>query len=333
MSRSKRSRSVAPRQIPYWRRMRHDEDLTRIMGCEFVVVEPDGEGKLLAHDHTWWGGLALREWRTSRPWWTTRTWLWRRTNLQHHLRPEDRVCSAPRWSSPAPWRCVRRALALLAAASVAWLAHFSVGEWAFTLIVFVLGALFLDARLPTFGVPRMQSLAALPLDGHAAIEYAANRLAGVHPEALEEMPRRARVMERIDDVRTRYAELREDVVLRIDQPALFDAAAPPTADLLAAFVLADDLDDDTPLAEVERVAGEVEIAFATARRHAERVGIDHLPEASRGDARRASKTARLARDGATEGERRAAREQLGRILEAMGLPHLPSPKEIRAIEG
>lgn len=332
MKRSERRRPRELRAIPYWRKVRLDEDLRHLLDGSFVAVTRDGKGKLLRHEHTWWGGIRLTTWVPDGGGKMTHQRLRRKTKLSDHLHQGHTVCSAPPWTMPRSSEFLRWLVPiLLSAALMGAMIWVGLTSWAL-LLPMCLGVIA-HLNLPSFGVSHMQSLASLPLDGHAAIEYAANRLAGVHPEALEEGPRRARVQERIDAIRTRYVELREDVVVRIDQPALFDAAAPTTADLLAAFVLADDIDDATPLAEMERIAGEVEIAFATAQRHAERVGIDHLPEASRADARRASKTARLVRDGATEGERRAAREQLGRILDAMGLAHLPSPKEIRAIEG
>ena len=154
----------------------------------------------------------------------------------------------------------------------------------------------------------------------------------MHPETLEEVPHREQVLERIAGIRAEYGELKLDIVTRIDHPALFDGAAQPTARFLSALVQADGVTVDTPVKELEAVASRLEVTFEVAKDHARTVGIAHLPEEHRDDARRASKVARLAQESPNEGERRAAMEQLNRILESMALYYMPDVDEVRAIE-
>lgn len=72
----------------------------------------------------------------------------------------------------------------------------------------------------------------------------------------------------------------------------------------------------------------MELAFETARAHAETVGLAHLPQQARDHARRAAGAARLARAAATEAERAAAQDQVVRILRSLALYYLPDPDRL-----
>lgn len=141
-----------------------------------------------------------------------------------------------------------------------------------------------------------------------------------------------RALDRIDDVREEYGQLKLDIVYHIDNPALFDGDCPTTAQFLAALWEADHLREGAATSTVEALASKIEVAYAVAREHAERVGLQHLPKDKRAEGRRASKAARLVTAGATEGERAAARTQLRSILESLALYYLPSVEEVRALE-
>lgn len=130
----------------------------------------------------------------------------------------------------------------------------------------------------------------------------------------------------VERIRQEYAELRSDLVYRLENPALFDPAVPTTAAFEAALV---DFADAPSL----QAAGRVEVRFRAARRHAEKLGMRHVARKSRKEVARAAKIARLAVDAPTAGERRAALQQLQRILEPLALYYLPSRTEFPALEG
>lgn len=130
----------------------------------------------------------------------------------------------------------------------------------------------------------------------------------------------------VERIRQEYAELRSDLVYRLENPALFDPAAPTTAAFEAALV---DFADAPSL----EAAGRVEVRFRAARQHAEKLGMGHVARKSRKEVARAAKVARLAVDAPSAGERRAALQQLQRILEPLALYYLPSRTEFPAIEG
>lgn len=182
------------------------------------------------------------------------------------------------------------------------------------------------------GTLRIRSVTSLPLNEHNIVQYAKARLAGETPRGLPSTPRSDAIRSRVERIREQYGALRSDVVHRIDHPALFDGAAPTTAQFLGALAQFEQLPGTASIDELEAVASQVEVGFAVARQHAETVGIHHVPEHQRDDVRRASKAARLAAGAATEGERTAALEQLRRILGSLALHYLPDVAEIRALE-
>lgn len=178
---------------------------------------------------------------------------------------------------------------------------------------------------------RILSAGKLLLDEKNVVSYAESRLAGKSFDQLNLDERRAAIIERVHRITDEYQAMQEDIVTRIDLPALFDSAAPLTAAFQTALVTFEDF-SQRPIPELERAAGEVEMTFAVARQHAERVGISHLPKNKRDDARRAAKAAQLLRSGSTAGERQAALTQLNAILARLALYYLPPVKEIHAIE-
>ncbi|MFD0865357.1 hypothetical protein ACFQ06_05960, partial [Tessaracoccus lubricantis] len=88
---------------------------------------------------------------------------------------------------------------------------------------------------------------------------------------------------RVDLVKERLGGLRTDIVYRIENSALFDAAVPQTERLELALL---SWDEGSP--EATQLATEVERAFDEARRHAEDLGLDHLPTTARDSGRRAA---------------------------------------------
>ncbi|WP_040282984.1 hypothetical protein [Tessaracoccus massiliensis] len=76
----------------------------------------------------------------------------------------------------------------------------------------------------------------------------------------------------------------------------------------------------------------MELTFNVAQANAERLGLEHLPEGARSDARRAGKAARLAAGATTPGERQASLAQVKRILDSLALYYLPTLVERLAIE-
>lgn len=295
-------------------------------------LRPDGTGLLSTarryqgRGFTWW---TLTTCDTRRPWMTTRRFVLgehRVAGLQARmLEGCGMVTRAPRWRASRWGTALRFAIPLVMLALI-------VGLGAPGATPLVLLALWLGWQLPTFGRATVDSLATLPLDSTNVAAYAAGRLAGKHPETLEEEPHRLPVLERMASIRERYGALQADVVYRIDHPALFDGSAPHTARFLAAMVAAQDLGPDTPVAQLEEAASKLEVAFAVAKRHAEAVGIAHLPEAKRDDVARASKIAKLARDAGTDGERTAALVQLNRVLGELAVHYLPPVHDPRELE-
>lgn len=144
--------------------------------------------------------------------------------------------------------------------------------------------------------------------------------------------RRKLAFERVATIQSAYLALREDIVERIERPALFDPAVPATAEFEAALVAFQDVTQDTPTERVDELASEVEVTFNVAQANAERLGLAHLPEDVRDDARRAAKAARLAQGATTEGERVASLHQVKRILDSLALYYLPTLNERLSIE-
>lgn len=138
---------------------------------------------------------------------------------------------------------------------------------------------------------------------------------------------------RVAEVKAEYGDLLSDVVYRIECSALFDNSV----DLSRAFTLVmmkwdDDESRSTPAA-LDKLSREVRLAFDTARRNAEAIGVEHLPRTARRAAGRAVKAARLATEGATVGERSAALDQLSRLLAELDLQYLPDRTEVPRMIG
>ncbi|GAA4897573.1 hypothetical protein GCM10025789_14340 [Tessaracoccus lubricantis] len=144
--------------------------------------------------------------------------------------------------------------------------------------------------------------------------------------------RRGLARQRVAAIREACLQLREDIVYRIESPALFDPKVPATAEFEASLVAFDDADDLTPTDALDALAAEAEVTFNVAQANAERLGLEHFPEEARADARRAGKAARLAAGAATEGERQASLGQVRRILDSLALYYLPTIDEKLAIE-
>ena len=129
----------------------------------------------------------------------------------------------------------------------------------------------------------------------------------------------------VERIQQQYAELRTDLVYRLENPALFDPAVPTTAAFEAALV---DFADAPSL----EAAARVEVRFQVARRYAEQLGLRHVAAGQRKEVARAVKIARLATDAPSPGERRAALLQLQRVLEPLALYYLPGRVDLPAIE-
>lgn len=123
---------------------------------------------------------------------------------------------------------------------------------------------------------------------------------------------------RVDLVKERFGALQGDIVYRIENSALFDAAVPQTQRFELALMAWDELSP-----QATELATEVEAAFDEARRHAEAVGLDHLPETARNSGRRAARAAHAALHGGTVGERETARRRVADILSSLALYYLP----------
>ena len=125
--------------------------------------------------------------------------------------------------------------------------------------------------------------------------------------------------ERVGVVKASYGEKLGDIVYRIENSALFDAAVPETQRFQVALVAWDESSPDA-----ERLATELEGAYDEALRNAERLGVSHLPETARDPARRAAKAATIALGDGPEPEREAARARVAEILGSLALYYLPT---------
>ncbi len=123
--------------------------------------------------------------------------------------------------------------------------------------------------------------------------------------------------ERVDVVQAAYGGLLGDIVYRIENSALFDAAVPQTQRFQIALV---NWDADAP--DAAALAAEVEESFAAACAHAEELGLDHLPQTAREPARRAVKAAITARASA-DAEREAAATAAAGLVAGLSLYYLP----------
>lgn len=162
------------------------------------------------------------------------------------------------------------------------------------------------------------------LDGSNIVDFALAKRRGEHPEVRAVEERRSEAQAIVEEIREEFGMLSTDIVYRIDNSALFDTSVPHTEQFHASLMLFDDLPDDAPISAVEAQAAEVEVAYSVARANAERLGLKHLPETVRDDARRASKAAHLAANATTDGERTASLTQAARILESLAIYYLPT---------
>lgn len=148
-------------------------------------------------------------------------------------------------------------------------------------------------------------------------------------ELVLEEDRSEAAARQVDEVKEEYGRLLSDLAYRVDNPALFDAAVPETEALTLALFR---WDSEWPRLETEdrvALAAQVVSFFRAARRHAERVGMRHLPETARDDARRALKAIRLALDeSTTPAERKAAAGLARQLLSGLALYYLPSRAEV-----
>lgn len=132
----------------------------------------------------------------------------------------------------------------------------------------------------------------------------------------------------VASLKDEYGRLLTDVAYRIENSALFDAAVPLTKQFQLALIAWDDEEARADGARLAALARELELSFATARRHAESVGLRHLPESARQDADRAAKASRLAQSATSEGERQAALHQATRLLRGLALYYLPDAADV-----
>ncbi|MDO5092546.1 MAG: hypothetical protein Q4D79_03855 [Propionibacteriaceae bacterium] len=131
----------------------------------------------------------------------------------------------------------------------------------------------------------------------------------------------------VEELKDTYAKLMTDMVYRIENAALFDSAVPLTREFELLLMRWDDEAANLDSAGVSRLASELELAFNTARKNAERLGLGHLPVDAQADAARAAKAARLAAEATSPGEKEAATATVTRLLSSLALYYLPTPEE------
>lgn len=152
-------------------------------------------------------------------------------------------------------------------------------------------------------------------------------------ELLADRPGAALTTRRVDQVKEHYGRLLSDIVYRIENPALFDPAVETTGAFTNALIQWDNSGATMPPAERSTLAARVQLAFESARKHAELVGMDHVPADARPEVERALKAARVSVSSRSKAEARAGLQQAIRILEALRLYYLPSAAEAEAITG
>ncbi len=321
---------------PYWAPVDPDLHVRDLEGQGLLLLRRDGPPVLYRVRRRGPLPHAWERYDFRRPWLTlgrprlAQTSLRRATGFDPRL--HEGLYATPDWGLAPRARSVR-ALVSVALATGVVAAAGGLTDRSFLVILPWL-ALFLVCMwvLPRVGPLRVDSVASTPLTSANLVEYARRRIAGATARDIELLPHVRRVRARIDRIRDEYARLRSDVVERIDHPALFDGTDPHTANLLATLVQVDEQGDDVPVAALEELATELEMAFAVARRNAEVRGIDHVPAAHRDEMRRAAKIARLVDGASTDGERTAALHQLNQVLRSLALHYLPTFDEVRAIE-
>lgn len=149
---------------------------------------------------------------------------------------------------------------------------------------------------------------------------------------LDDQPTKRVLERRVKELKAEYGAMLSDVVLRIEQPALFDAAAPQTRRFTELLLQWDEHREHRNVVELGELAASLAVAFEAAKSHAATVGMDHLPESAREPAATAVKALRLARDKSTSAaERRTALQQATRILQGLRLYYLPTVAETEAL--
>lgn len=143
---------------------------------------------------------------------------------------------------------------------------------------------------------------------------------GVLPAASEVSPG-----VQVARIRREYAQLRSDLLYRLENPALFDPEVPTTAAFEEALV-------EFETCPSRAAADRVEIRFQVARDNAERMGLRHVARGARDEVAKAAKVARLAAGASSDGERAAALARLQRILDSLALHYLPIRVEQLAID-
>ena len=136
---------------------------------------------------------------------------------------------------------------------------------------------------------------------------------------LDSAPAGPTPFDRVTLIRSVYGELLSDIIYRIENSALFDAAQPSTNRFQVALALWDAQSPNAP-----EMADEIETSFAAARREAEELGFSHLPSTAQDSARRAAKAVTTALGDGSEAERASALSRAEEILTSLALYYLPS---------
>lgn len=227
-----------------------------------------------------------------------------------HLRV-DRAATVPRikWSgvpnpSRGPWLWVLGLLLLFVGAYTGWY---------FLVLPALVMALAVRLAPVTRGMqpPRV-------IDSRGGEVLVSMVEARLSPVAELRPDRPLTALERVRHVQSELGRLTTDICYRIENSALFDGAVPTTQRFQLAL-----LAWDPGATDVEALATEVEESFDAARRHAESLGLGHLPETARPDGERALKAARTALGSELPGEQRAARERVADLLGSLALYYLP----------
>lgn len=137
----------------------------------------------------------------------------------------------------------------------------------------------------------------------------------------------------VSEAKESYGALASDIIYRIENAALFDPSVELTKQYHLLLMRWEDEGPRLSAEEAKRLALEIRLAFDTARRHAESVGMSHLPRTARATAARAVKAAHLARSATTDGERAVATSHVVRLLGTLTLYYLPRPDEVPMMIG
>lgn len=126
-------------------------------------------------------------------------------------------------------------------------------------------------------------------------------------------------LDRVRLVKADYGRLLSDIVYRIENSALFDAAHPLTNRFQVALAL---WDAASPRAAA--MAQEIETSFTEARLQAEELGFTYLPLTAQSSARRAVKAVTTALGDGSDMEKSSALSRAEEILASLALYYLPS---------